>query len=230
MPQDSLDVGPTASGTYPVRGADVSGLAVNAWPADDVAVGQLGAIAFLENDPSPLSKKALGLMKELREVKAHPPRLAFLGELLTAVIAWALLVGDVALLKTQLWPTFGPSLGAWIAAAFAVGAALLLFVYLNIRKVLVTIDNGYLHVKRGLLFSRLQTIELWRVDEIQLKRSITQVITGYGTFVIRQLHRPDETIEVPGLTRRQSLDAEHEKLYQLVMSLRSNKTLQGVVA
>jgi hypothetical protein len=66
------------------------------------------------------------------------------------------------------------------------------------------------------------------VQDVQLRRSFLNQLTGDGTLVLAVLHET-EPILVTGIARGERLDEIFQQLLNLVFTLRSSKTVQGII-
>lgn len=82
----------------------------------------------------------------------------------------------------------------WLAAACWVGAVLVLILPLVlVRKNRYRISNYRIDYEQGLLSKRIDTIELWHVDDVQMMQTLLDRILGVGTI---NIHSNDPTTPV----------------------------------
>jgi membrane protein YdbS with pleckstrin-like domain len=91
----------------------------------------------------------------------------------------------------------------------------------------IEIDRGRVRVSRGVLLRQVRAVELFKVSAVQLRQGVLQRATGDGTLALdldegRQLW-------LTGVARIPELSALATQLQDLVLTLRRNRALQGIV-
>jgi pSer/pThr/pTyr-binding forkhead associated (FHA) protein/membrane protein YdbS with pleckstrin-like domain len=193
----------------------------------EAAYRKYGPYEFLLQDRSPLSRDTIKVMDALRMTR-HPHLSAFLGKLLRRLV---ILAGGVAFASAAQGPgSQGFQMVGWGLAAL--GALMLLWKILVISTTEVRIDKGRLQIEKGLLTRRLKNIELWRVEDVDFRKTMLNRLTRDGILVIHTLPRArdkNKSIEVPGLARGRRLREIHQELLNLTWLLRSNQAVKGVI-
>jgi hypothetical protein len=107
---------------------------------------------------------------------------------------------------------------------------LILWLYVWIRTTRIILEKGRLQITRGLLFRRQKNVELWRVQRLQLRRSLIQNMTGEGTLVF-WVHYQRRPITVTGIPLgREGLEYLYQLLLDLTFALRSHPVVKGIIA
>jgi len=112
----------------------------------------------------------------------------------------------------------------WVyPAAFVVGAILICIPWVWSKTMRFKISNYRIDVERGLLSKRIDTLELWHVEDIRMQQSILERIMGVGTVTI--FSNDDTTPQLPmrGLPHPRQL---FETLKQRVIAV---KRQRGVI-
>jgi hypothetical protein len=173
----------------------------------------------------------LGVSVVLYKLSATP----YLQGRLTDQVGGNLTPGDVVQLAHR-----GLRILAAIAlAVLAIGVA-------RVKTMRITVDRGRLQIRKGIFARRVSNIELWRVRNIELDRTLANRLTGDGAIVVeltgtattsgrrrarRRNHNPQqgEIIHLVGLTYGQRLDDAYQQLLNLVFLLRGNPVVKGII-
>jgi len=123
----------------------------------------------------------------------------------------------------------------------------LLFGFVNLLRVMttnITLARGRLQIERGILSRRLISLELWRVRNLELDRSLFNRMTGDGTLVFtafpeavpghggrRELRKTANLshLEVSGFAHGDDLKTTFQKLLNLTFLLRANPVVKGII-
>jgi tetratricopeptide (TPR) repeat protein len=211
------------------------------------SVNKLGVYEFLLRDNSPLSKQTVAAMNSLEmsviprltaysrqllwctafiwiivSILAHGPgRRGFFGFVRTVDLVYALLR------QLGLGHTMTLSALNYIALVLILVVVLILA---NIRATRIMIDKGRLQVKEGLFSTSVRNIELWRVEDVQLIRSLINRLTGDGSLIVHYIQdRKSKTVELKGLASGGRLEEIRRQLLDLVFLLRANPTVKGII-
>ena len=199
----------------------------------EVAMQRYGVYEYLLQDKSPLSRDTLHLMDELR-LDARPYLGAYLGKILVQIlVAIAFVAGAASLAnlgKVEIGTyrlKFSDSLPL-IAAGIAF--VLIAYSWLKILTTKVRIERGRMQIEKGILNRNLTSIELWRVEDIELRRTFLQRLTGHGILRLRQVKGdPKKPLEVVGLARGKALQDTYQKMLNLVFLMRGNPVVKGII-
>jgi membrane protein YdbS with pleckstrin-like domain len=213
-----------------------------------------GVYEYLAQDASTLSQQTIAMMNELR-TSVHPSLVAYAGRYASRFLVLAglpLLVG-AALLSGGVESLLATHLAVYVDSAALtrlwvqlVGSVALAFAAIGTLRVLctrVTIDRGRLQIHKGVLARRLLNVELWRVRNIELERTLVNRLTGHGTLVVHVTGDPslksrrkrrkdpseDYVLELTGIARGRRLHATFQNLLNLVFLLRSNPLAKGII-
>lgn len=75
-------------------------------------------------------------------------------------------------------------LGVLLIAAFGLGIILIAFTYLTIRYTRYRLSNQRLVISRGIFSRTMETIELYRIKDIQYHASFWQRMVGIGNILL----------------------------------------------
>ena len=223
---------------------------------DRMTASSYGVYEYLLADQSPLSRETIASMDALH-TSTHPRFTAYLGRHLAKLAL--LLAAPLALLSALAAADIpGPvakQLGPDVARRLSDTAHGLQFIvvlivlgvvaigYVRVKTTKITISRGRLQIHKGILARRVSNIELWRVQSIELDRTIANRLTGDGTLMIelsgtatsslrrRGRRKPStgDVLKVTGLTRGRQLDATFQQLLNLVFLLRANPIVKGII-
>lgn len=218
---------------------------------------EYGVYEYLLQDSSPLSRQTVASLDALR-LDGRPSMTAHLGRFMMpiltaglviwggmAVVRWGL--GRVAGLHAFFASLIDPSgrsaaqFGRGLAdlerridgVPWEVGIALLcvlwlLMLYIGVRTARITIDKGRLQVEHGVLGRRRMNVELWRVQNVELRRTFLNRLTGDGSLIL-QLYNEPRRLKIVGAARSSRLDQVYQQLLNLVYLLRTNPLSKGIV-
>jgi len=113
--------------------------------------------------------------------------------------------------------------GWMLAATIAIGFVVVLIPWIKSKTVAYKITNYRIDVEKGLLSKRIDTLELWHVEDIRMSQSFLDRILGVGTVTV--FSHDDTTPQLPmrGLPHPRPL---YETLKQRVIAV---KRQRGVV-
>jgi membrane protein YdbS with pleckstrin-like domain len=113
--------------------------------------------------------------------------------------------------------------GWWFAVAAVIGLILILIPWIKSKTVSYKITNYRIDVERGLIGRRIDTLELWHVEDIRMEQSFMDRILGVGCVTV--FSHDDTTPRLPmrGLPHPRPL---YDTLKQRVIAV---KRQRGVV-
>ncbi|MGV4986854.1 tetratricopeptide repeat protein [Streptomyces sp. NRAIS4] len=204
-----------------------------------------GVYEYLAADTSPLSHKALDEMEALN-TRRMPYVSAYLGSILKRLVICTVLLVIIKQTDNVLGHFPGHLAGSNVVQTVErdLGRAVLLacagelFIHLlRIVTTRITVERGRLQIETGLLFRKLKNIELWRVENIALHRTLLQRLTGDGKFVIEVINpalatkktRNNRPTHVTGVARGARLEPFYHELLNLVWHLRANPLVKGII-
>jgi membrane protein YdbS with pleckstrin-like domain len=141
-----------------------------------------------------------------------------------SMILWTLL--GVALIAAPiLWWLIKGYWPNWILTVvlFAVGVLLLLIPVLVVKQLRYRISNYRIDYEKGLLGKKIETLELWHVDDIEFQQSFFDRIMGVGKITVFSNDKTTPRLELKGLPNPRPL---FESLKQRVIAV---KRQRGVI-
>jgi tetratricopeptide (TPR) repeat protein len=193
-----------------------------------------GIFDVLLPDSSESSKRARALLHELHIPAAHPPWTAYLSRFLS----WVALVVAILALPSLVVPFLGLTrqqirdfTAFWSSIemfALVIVALVLALNYVRVKSIVISLEDGRLQIEEGLLGRQIRSIELWRVNRIDFKQSMLNRITGDGTLVF-VVYGEAKPFTVTGLARGAPLVELRDRLRELILLLRTNRAMQGIV-
>lgn len=211
---------------------------------DNSVAPDLGVYDYLIKDQSDLSRGAVKLIDEL-QVSRHPRPIAFLGRrspghytkrvraaIAAVALAWLLIVATHIDAVRKIDGTVTPVPIALAVLVSAVLAAAITFVYLLYGATTrYTLGRGRLTVESGLLVRDQEHIELYRVTNVAVHRSLPNRLTGDGTLILSYTASPYSSkgpgnALVTGLQPFSDLERTRSQVMDLVFALRSNAVIQ----
>jgi hypothetical protein len=186
------------------------------------ALQRYGQYAYLLGDPHPTSREIIGLIDDLRMTRG-PTVTSRIGAIISPL---ALMI--VAGLILRGIP-FLASLGNLLLFP---GVLLVIIGYLLYTSgTRYTIDRGRIEVTSGTFSRRTTTVDLWRVSDIVLERSLVNRITGDGTLDVDAYYATGPTqVKLVGLAKMPELEEIRVKLLNLVGLLRSHPSAKSQAA
>lgn len=103
-----------------------------------------------------------------------------------------ILFGIIAIIAPILFKMlWTPEMPWWvIPIGLVIGLLFLLIPWLQTKTIRYKVSNYRIDFERGLIGKRFDTLELWHVEDIQLKQSVLERLLGVGTITI---HSHDDT-------------------------------------
>ena len=174
------------------------------------------------------------------ELDRSPRLIAFAGRRPVLVSAAVLMVvfGMYQALRNA---TYGDAPAALGFVALAVAACLaLLTAAIRVACIRMVIRQGRLQIRRGVFHRHIHNIDLWRVRNIDLDRTLVNRLTGDGTLALtlnpdiepldrRRRKRHDHTEKVTGIASGSRLPRLHQQLLNVVFLLRGNPVVKGII-
>jgi membrane protein YdbS with pleckstrin-like domain len=121
------------------------------------------------------------------------------------------------LLDKPWWPWWA------IAALVVVGLLLMVIPLLVVKQLRYRISNYRIDYEKGLLGKRIETLELWHVDDIEFQQSFFDRIMGVGQITVFSNDKTTPRLELRGLPNPRPL---FESLKQRVIAV---KRQRGVI-
>ena len=152
-----------------------------------------------------------GLIKSI-PVQAHAViDFALAAVLIAAPFLWHFVLGH------DMWP--------WLVTGgfVVVGVLLVLVPILVVRQFRYRISNYRIDYEKGLLGKRIETLELWHVDDIEFQQSFFDRIMGVGQITVFSNDKTTPRLELKGLPNPRPL---FESLKQRIIAV---KRQRGVI-
>jgi len=145
------------------------------------------------------------------------------GELGMLVLCWGL--AAVLILAPILWGIFGSAWPAWwiTLPSIVIGILVGLLPYLFTRTVHYRISNYRIDYERGILSKKIDTLELWHVDDISFRQSLIDRIFRVGSIIIESDDKSTPRLELHGLPQPRSI---FDSLKQRIIAV---KRQRGVI-
>lgn len=207
-----------------------------------------GAYGFLLNDNFPTSKQIVDLIDRLRLTR-RPTFTGWVGALpwpriiiLLLIAISAMTAPGVALAQTFRNLHIAPFetvplvteeflvsiLGLLLAFGLIVYVSVLLAQWFTITYV---IDKGRVQINKGVLKTSTNNLELFRVNDIDLERTLINRVTGDGTlvFTLRNAAGSAEVDSLKGFAKMPELEEVRVELLNLVGLLRTHPFIKGII-
>ena len=108
-------------------------------------------------------------------------------------------------------------------AMILLGPALFLIPIISLKRVRYRITNYRIDIETGLIGKRIDTLELWHVDDLDMVQSVFDRILGVGTITIRSADQTTPNLDLSSLPEPRKL---FETLKQRVIAV---KRQRGVI-
>lgn len=106
------------------------------------------------------------------------------------------------------------------------GLLLLVYYYLSIVTTKYKITNTKILTESGILSKKINTLELWRVNDIQFKQSFLQRLMGEAQVILITQDVSNPVVKIEGITDSSGLRLLFEKLQPAVnQSRKDNRTV-----
>lgn len=193
-------------------------------------VQDYGLYALIRRDQSPLAQETLHMLDATR-MSVHPRLSAYLAGILWSVLRSLVVVGAV-LAVVYIVKRHIPA--PYLLLLLAVPAVLVLLAYLHVKTTTITFEAGRLLITKGVFGRESQNIELYRVLDIALERSLLNRLTGDGTLVltIEGIRGTQDPFRLPltGLAGIHELEQLFARLRSLVLLLRTGPWGKGIIS
>lgn len=213
----------------------MGGGATATFPPPSPGIGARGAddygvYALIRRDQSPLAQETLQLLDATR-MSVHPRLSAYLGSMLHSTFPF-LVLAVLALAVAYFLPAGIP--WPYLLLLFVVPAVVILAKFIEVKTTTITFEAGRLLIAKGVFGRQSHNIELYRVLDIVLERSLFNRLTGDGTLVltVEGIHgtRDPFRLPLPGLTKIRDLEQLFTRLRSLVLLLRTGPWGKGLIS
>ena len=195
---------------------------------DESLPADIGVLAYLLSEPTPISRQAIALIRKL-EIDRRPRFAAHFGR--HPVFAFVLVLYSVLI--------FAAARSAAGFLPLLLGLIVYGVMYLRVLCTRVRLRHGRLQVDRGVLRRDQRNFDLWRVRTVRLKKTLFNRMTGDGTLILalgpeglyehRRMRRGQKSIKIIGIAHGAELDSLYQGLLNLVFLLRGNPVVKGIV-
>jgi uncharacterized membrane protein YdbT with pleckstrin-like domain len=139
----------------------------------------------------------------------------------------------MALLEEELiWegrPTWrawaGEWLLGWVLLPVLVGAFLLVSVWARTRSARWKVTSRRIEIETGVLARRIDTLELWRVRDVELRQSLLDRLLGVSSLVVTAHDAHSPVLEVRGLPGDRAI---YDRLMTAVMQARQQRGVMNL--
>ena len=93
----------------------------------------------------------------------------------------------------------GATIVGWLLAVVVVGLVILVVLEVKKRSISWMVSSRRLELERGFLSRRIDTVELWRVKDVEYRQSIWERMVGASTIVVTARDEVDPVVLLRGL-------------------------------
>ncbi len=189
-------------------------------------------MGVLDKDKGELAKQTVTLIDELASTRK--PRMSAFSESLTlrslllglVVISWFFVLA----LAT---PSFRQKVDPFFLTLVVAALAFLIFLIMQIQTTEYVFEGGRLMLKSGIISKRTRNVELFRVEHIEVTQSMFNRWTGDGVIELSVSEQGDtkkhEVVELIGFSEITELELFTTKLRNLILLLRGNTLIKGII-
>lgn len=116
-------------------------------------------------------------------------------------------------------------LGILLIAAFGLGLIFILITYLNVKYNRYRLSNQRLVITKGILSRSMETIELYRIKDLQYQASFGQRMVGIGNIY---LISSDKSLSKIGLIGFHNSEEKFHQIRSLVEEARINRGVREI--
>jgi uncharacterized membrane protein YdbT with pleckstrin-like domain len=113
----------------------------------------------------------------------------------------------------------------WVLLPVLVGGILLLSVWMRTRSTRWKLTSRRIETERGLLSKRVDTLELWRVRDVEFRQSFMDRIAGVSSLVVTAHDGSLPVLEVRGAPGDRSI---YDRLMSSVMQARQQRGVMNI--
>jgi len=113
----------------------------------------------------------------------------------------------------------------WILLPVLLGLFLLVPVWLRIRSHRWKLTNRRIEIETGLLSTRIDTIELWRIRDVEYRQSLMDRLTGVSCIGITAHDGTIPAMEIRGLPADRTI---YDRLMSAVMQARQQRGVMNL--
>ncbi len=124
------------------------------------------------------------------------------------------------------WRAFaGATVLGWVLAPVLVGLVLLAVLGAKKRSVAWMVSSRRIEIERGWLSRRIDTLELWRVKDLEFRQGLWDRLVGVSTIVVTAHDEKDPVVEIRGLPSDRSI---YDQLSNAIMTARQQRGVMNV--
>ena len=142
--------------------------------------------------------------------------------------------GEPLLQEDVIWegrPTWRAWAGKWIAGwallPVLVGAFFLLSVWIRTRSARWKLTSRRIEIESGFFTKRIDTLELWRVRDVELRQSLFDRLVGVSSLFVTAHDPGSPVLEVRGVPGDRSI---YDRLMTAVMQARQQRGVMNLNA
>jgi uncharacterized membrane protein YdbT with pleckstrin-like domain len=113
----------------------------------------------------------------------------------------------------------------WVLLPVLVGAILLVQVWMRTRSTRWKLTSRRVETERGFLSKRVDTLELWRIRDVEFRQSMIDRLAGVSTLLITAHDGATPALEVRGAPGDRSV---YDRLMVAVMQARQQRGVMNV--
>jgi uncharacterized membrane protein YdbT with pleckstrin-like domain len=115
-------------------------------------------------------------------------------------------------------------IAGWVLLPILIGVFLLLSVWMRVRSTRWKVTSRRIETETGLLSKRIDTLELWRVRDVEFRQSIIDRIVGVSSLLITAHDDASPVLEIRGAPADRAI---YDRLMTAVMEARQQR---GILA
>jgi uncharacterized membrane protein YdbT with pleckstrin-like domain len=138
----------------------------------------------------------------------------------------------LAVQEEVIWegnPTWKAWAGTWIAGwillPVLIGAFLLLSVWIQMRSKRWKLTSRRIEIESGFLARRVDTLELWRVRDVEFRQSLMDRLAGVSSILVTAHDGTYSALDVRGLPADRAI---YDRLMNAVMQARQQRGVLNV--
>ena len=116
-------------------------------------------------------------------------------------------------------------IAGWVLLPLLVGVYLLLSVWIRTRSTRWKVTSRRIESETGFLTKRVDTLELWRIRDVEFRQSLTDRMAGVSSLVITAHDDGSPVLEVRGAPGNRAL---YDRLMVAVMQARQQRGVMNL--
>jgi uncharacterized membrane protein YdbT with pleckstrin-like domain len=123
----------------------------------------------------------------------------------------------------RAWP--GTWIAGWLLLPVLIGAYFLLSVWMRTKSARWKLTSRRIEIETGLLSKKIDTLELWRVRDVELRQSLLERMVGVSSLLITAHDAGSPVLEVRGVPGDRST---YDRLMTAVMQARQQRGVMNL--